>query len=192
MITGDIFPIHHTQMRLQKSASSCAGFTLVDTAFGAALVAIFFIALFLINSQCLYYVNCSRELLDASGILQARMEQLRNCHWSQIADSTGSYISGSNILGTAVSGESLLGSVTEVITVDKYPTPTPAPSGSPTPTPPIKITRSPNGTVAVNQQNSSVATGDMAAITISLSWSTAPGARARSVSLSTVWAENTR
>jgi hypothetical protein len=156
---------------------------LVETAFAVGLVAIFFIALFLINSQCLYYVNCSRELLDASDILQTRVEQMRNCHWSQITASDGSYISGSNILGTAVNGASALGSVTEVIKVDSYPTPT----GTP-----ITVTRASNGTVTVSQTNSSVTNGDMAAITVQLTWTTAPGGRARSVAISTVWAENTR
>jgi hypothetical protein len=170
-------------MRVGNSSRSCTAFTLIETTFAVALVAIFFVALFMINTQCLYYVNCSRELLDASGVLQTRMEQLRNCHWSQITASNGSYISGSNVLGKAVSGESSLGSATEVITVDSYPTATGAP---------IKVTRASNGAVTVNHTNSAVANGDMAAITIQLTWTTAPGKRARSVALSTIWAENTR
>jgi hypothetical protein len=177
-------------MRLGRTSTYSDAFTLVETAFAAALVAVFFAALFLINSQCLYFVNCSREILCASGILQTRMEQLRNCHWSQVTASDGSYISGSNVLGTAPPGAGILGSVTEVITVDKYPKP--SPSASPSPTPPIQVTRASNGAVTVNQQNTSVSGGDMAFITIQLTWTTAPGARSRSVMLSTIWAENTR
>jgi hypothetical protein len=167
-------------MRLARSPKA---FTLVETAFSAALVGIFFAALFLINSQCLYYVNASRELLCASGILQTRMEQLRNCHWSQVTDTSGNYISSASVLGTAVSGQSNLGATTEVIKVDSYPTPT----GTP-----ITVTRGSDGTVTVNQTNSAIANGDMASITVQLSWTTAPSARSRSVMLSTIWAENTR
>lgn len=170
-------------MGLVRSGYPPNGFSLIETSFAVALVGIFFVGLFSLNSQCLYLVNSSRELLMASGVLQTRMEQLRNVHWSQISDSTGSYIAGSNVLGTAANGESNLGTVSEVITVDSYPTAT----GTP-----IKVTRASNGTVTVNQTNSAVATGDMAAITIQLSWKAAPGARLRSVALSTVWAENTR
>jgi hypothetical protein len=169
-------------MRFERPARSNAAFTLVETAFGVALTAIFFIALFLINSQCLYYVNCSRELLTASGVLQTRMEQLRNCHWSNVTKSDGTYISGSNVLGTAAPGASLLSSTVETITVDSYPTPTNTP---------ITITRT-NGTASVTQTNANVTNGDMATITIQLTWNTAPGRRARKVALSTVWAENTR
>lgn len=159
---------------------------MIETAFAAALVGISFVALFSINSQCLYYVNCSRELLTASNVLQARMEQLRNCHWSQVTASDGSYIKGANVLGTAAPGVAALGSVTEVIKVDSYPSPQ---SGSPGA---LTITRLPNGTLTGPTTNAAIASGDMAAITISISWTTAPGSRSRSVSLSTVWAEKTR
>jgi hypothetical protein len=170
-------------MGLVRAGYPPNGFSLVETSFAVALVGIFFVGLFSLNSQCLYFVNSSRELLTASGVLQTRMEQLRNVHWSQISNSAGTYIAGSNVLGTAVSGESTLGSVTEVITVDSYPTAT----GTP-----LQVTRASNGTVTVNQTNSSIATGDMATITIQLTWMAAPGARSRSVALSTIWAENTR
>jgi hypothetical protein len=176
-------------MRLVSRSISHAAFSLIETAFGAALVAVFFIALFLINSQCLYYSNCSRELLTASGVLQTRMEQLRNCHWSQVTASSGSYVSGSNVLGTAAPGASLLSTPVEVITIDSYPVP--QASATPAATP-IQVTRNSNGTTTVNSTNSAVANGDMAAITIQLTWNTAPGARSRKVALSTVWAENTR
>lgn len=170
-------------MRLEGSSRPGTAFTLVETAFAVALVAIFFVGLFLIDSQCLYYVNCSRELLSASSMLQARMEQIRNCHWSQITDANGTYLSSSSVLGTAVTGGSSLGAITEVITVDSYPTAT----GTP-----IKVTRASNGTVTVNQTNSSVTTGDLASITIQTSWTTAPGARSRLVALTTIWGENSR
>jgi hypothetical protein len=111
------------------------------------------------------------------------MEQMRNCHWSQVTDGTGAYISGSNILGTAVTGSSNLSTLTEVVTVDSYPTAT----GTP-----IKVTRASNGTVTVNQTNANVTKADLAAITVSISWTTAPGGRPRTVAVSTLWGENTR
>jgi hypothetical protein len=162
-------------MRLVRSSKSCAAFTLIDTTFAVALVGLFFIALFLVNSQCLYFVNCSRELLTAGGVLQTRMEQIRNLHQSQIAATDIQ-----TILNAAVSGESALGSVQEVITVDTYPTA----SGSP-----IQVTRASNGTVTINHTNTFGSSGNsvLVSITAQTSWTSAPGARARSVSISTVW-----
>ena len=171
-------------MKLPRAYTQRYAFTLVETAFACALVGIFFASLFLINSQCLYFANSSRELVTASGILQARMEQLRNCHWSQLTSSTGSYISSSSVLGTAAPGASQLGTITETIKVDSYPTAQPSPG-------PITVTRT-NNTASCTTQNAAVASADMASITISLTWTTAPGGRPRSVSLSTLWAENTR
>ena len=170
-------------MRLGRTSTYSDAFTLVETAFSAALVAVFFAALFLINSQCLYFVNCSREILCASGILQTRMEQLRNCHWSQVTASNGAYIASNSVLGTAASGSSNLGATTEVIKIDSYPTPTNTP---------ITVTRTNGAVPSPTPGSAAIANGDMATITIQLTWTTAPGARSRSVMLSTIWAENTR
>ena len=179
--------IEFTGMKLPQASQPSHAFTLVETAFAAALVAVFFVSLFLINSQCLYFVNCSRELTTASGILQTRMEQLRNCHWSQLTASDGSYIRSSSVLGTAAPGASQLGAMTETINVNSYPTA--AGAG-------ITLTRQADGSVPAPSPsptpNTAVAKADMASITIQLTWTTAPGGRSRSASLSTVWAENTR
>lgn len=163
-------------MRCPKSEKQ-AGFTLIDVAFAAAVVALAYIALFLVNTQCLYFVNCSRELVTAGGVLQTRMEQIRNLKQSSISASD---ITSNNVLGTAVNGESALGSVQEVITIDTYPNP----SGSP-----IQVTRASNGTVTINHTNTFGSSSNpvLVSITAQTSWTSAPGARPRSVSISTVW-----
>lgn len=156
------------------------GFTLIDTVFAAALVGLFFVALFGVNSQCLYLVNSSRELSTAAQVLQGRMEQLRNCHWGQITDPN--YLSN-NIFTTAMNGASNLGNVSEVATINAYPTAL---------NPAMQLTRASNGTVTVNSTNSAIANGDMVTINLQVSWTAAPGSRSRSVAIDTIWAENSR
>jgi hypothetical protein len=156
------------------------GFTLIDTVFAAALVGVFFVTLFGVNSQCLYVVNSSRELSTAGQALQGRMEQVRNCHWSQITDPN--YLSNS-VFNTAMNGVSNLGAVTEVATINAYPTAL---------NPAIQLTRNSNGTVTINSTNSAIANGDMVSVTLQVSWTAGPGARNRSVAITTTWAENSR
>ena len=166
-------------MRLPCSSRSKTGFTFVETLFAVGLVATFFVTLFAVSSQCMYFVNASRELLIAGQTAQSRLDQVRNCTWTQLTDAN--YIAN-NILNTAVNGSSSLGTVTEVVTINAFPTAV---------SPAMQITRS-GGTTTINSTNSTIASGDMATINVLLSWSAAPGARSRSLAVSTTWVENVR
>ncbi len=140
----------------------------------------FFIALYSINAQCMLLVSASRQALAAGQSLQDRMDQVRNCTWAQITDS--SYIS-SSVMNSAASNAPTMGSVTETITINAYPTAV---------NPPIQVTRASNGSVTINSTNSAIATGDLVAINIQLSWNAARGNRARSMAVSTTWGEISR
>lgn len=166
--------------QIQKNRAIKGGFTFIDNVVAMMIFAGFFIALYSINAQCLQLVSSSRQALAAGQSLQDRMEQVRTCTWAQITDSN--YIS-SSILNTAVNNAPILGGVTEVITINSYPTAV---------NPPIKVTRASNGTVTINSTNAAIATGDLVAINIQLSWTAARGSRARSMAIYTTWGENSR
>lgn len=170
-------------MRLKKHTPglTCGGFSLLEAAFGAAIVGIFFVALFALNSQCLYFVNSSRELICAGQTAQSRLEQLRTCTWSQITNASAVQ----TLLTPPMTGASSLGSVTEVVTVNAYPTAL---------NPGIQLTRVGDGisnvAPTINSNNNLIANGDMVTITLQLTWTAAPAARSRSIAVSTVFAEN--
>ena len=121
------------------------------------------------------------QLIAAGQTGQTRLEQMRNCTWAQVTNAT--YIHDS-ILNTAVTGASTLGSVSEEVKVDAYPTPL----GQY-----IKVTRNNGtGTATIDPTYNSTAANDLAIITVKLTWTASPAARPRSVVVSTVYAENSK
>ena len=158
----------------------------MEAAFAAALVAVSFVTLFALNTQCLYFVNSSREVTTAGQTVQSRMEQLRNCTWAQITDAT----SVQTLLTPPMTGASSLGSVTEVVTINKYPLTNPSPT-------PIQLTRVGSGVGNVvptinSTPTPSLASADMVAISLQLSWTAGPRARARKIAVSTIYGKNTQ
>jgi uncharacterized membrane protein YgcG len=156
---------------------------LVETAFAAALVVLFFVALFMINTQCLYFVNSSRELTAAGQTAQSTLEELHNCTWTQLTNPN--YIGTSVLNNPMNNGASGLGTLTEVVTINKYPSPSPSP---------IKVTRvgssAGSGTITIGPSpNPAIATANLVKIDLQLSWKTGPGGRSRSIGVSTIYAK---
>ena len=115
---------------------SCeAGFTFVENLIAMVIVVLFFSALYGLNSQALYLLNSGREALVANVCLRDRVEQLRNCTWTQLTDST--YLRTS-VLNSSPSGAANLGNLTETLTINSYPA-----AGNP----PISLTRT-NGSAS--------------------------------------------
>ncbi len=162
------------------------GFSLIEAAFAVGLVATAFVGLFALNTQCLYFVNSSRELTAAGQTAQSRIEQLRNLTWAQVTDPN--YIR-TNVLNTAVDNGALsLGTVTEVVKINKYPTAV---------SPGIQVTRvgSASGSGSVTNDtipNGAIATADMVTINLQLSWTAGPRKQSRSVAVSTIYGKNTQ
>lgn len=177
-----------TKLKGKRPKRGCDGFSLVEAVFACALVAVFFIGIFGLNSQCLLFANSSRELMSAGQSLQARMEQLRASNWATITSAA----SIQTLLTPAVSPTSTLGSVTEVVTIYKYP-----PPANPTPTP-IQLTRVANGTANVTPTINAtpspfpLASGDMVQVNVKWTWQAAPNSRQRSMSISTIYGKNTQ
>lgn len=174
------------RLRGKRQEPSCDGFSLVEAVFACALVAVFFIGIFGLNSQCLLFANSSKELMSAGQSLQARMEQLRANNWATVTTAS----SVQTLFTPAVSGATTLGAVTEVVTIYKYP-----PPANPTPTP-IQLTRVSNGsanvTPTINTTNATLTNGDMVRINLQWSWQSAPGGRQRSMAISTIYGKNTQ
>ena len=165
-------------MRYYRSA--VGGFSLVEAMFAVGVVVTFFVGLYTINSQCLYFVNASREVVTAGQIGQSRLEQILDCTWTQVTDSN--YIRNS-VLITSMAGAQNLGQVTEVLTINKYPTAV---------NPPIKVTRASNGTVTIDTTNSAIASGDLATVSLQLTWAAGRAGRARTITVATLYAKNSK
>jgi hypothetical protein len=167
-------------MKLRGAKQTCAAFTVMEAAFAAALVALFFVSLFALNTRCLYLVKSSRELTMAGQAAQSRLEQIRGCTWDQITDS--SFIK-TGILNSASLGAPTLGALSEVVTVNAYPTAV---------NPVIQVTRASNGTVTVNTTNSAIQSGAMATVSVQLSWKATFEARQKTLVAGTTYAKNTQ
>jgi Tfp pilus assembly protein PilE len=166
--------------RANPSRRGAAAFTLIDQLVAVAIVSGFFAALYALNAQCLYLLNSGRQTTAAQQALQDRMEQLRSLRWSQVTDSA--YLAAS-VMNTASASIGSLGNASETLVINSYPTAL---------SPAIQVTRSASGTVTVNSTNAAVANGDLIRIDATLSWTASPGNRARSVSTTTIFGENTR
>jgi hypothetical protein len=153
-----------------------AGFTFVENLIAMVIVVLFFAALYGLNCQALYLLNSGREALVANVCLRDRLEALRNCTWAQLTDST--YLR-TNVLNSSPSGAANLGNLTEVLTINSYPT-----AGNP----PISLTRT-NGSASVTTSNAAIASSTLVRVDATLSWTAAPGGRSRTQATSTLLAK---
>jgi hypothetical protein len=153
-----------------------AGFTFVENLIAMVIVVLFFAALYGLNCQGLYLLNSGREALVANVCLRDRVEQLRNCTWAQLTDST--YLRTS-VLSSSPTGAANLGNLTETLTINSYPT-----AGNP----PISLTRT-NGSASVTTTNAAIANSTLVRVDATLSWTAAPGGRSRTQATSTLLAK---
>ena len=152
------------------------GFTYIETVVAVAITAIFFGALYALNTQCLIVLNAGRQAAAAGQSLQDRIERFRTCTWDQLTDA--SYIQNNILNASTTSGYNIAGS-TETVTLSAYPIAT-------TPTTVVRT----NGTASTTSTNSNLASGDMVRVDVSLTWTAGLAARARSQSLSSIIAKN--
>jgi Prokaryotic N-terminal methylation motif len=153
-----------------------AGFTFVENLIAMVIVVLFFAALYGLNCQGLYLLNSGREALVANVCLRDRFEQLRNCTWAQLTDST--YLRTS-VLNSSPIGAANLGNLTETLTINSYPT-----AGNP----PISLTRT-NGSASVITTNAAITNSTLVRVDATLSWTAAPGGRSRTQATSTLLAK---
>src|SRR5213083_1258594 len=74
---------------LSRNRAPERGFTFIDLMAAVGIVALGFAAIFYSNSQALNMLRASKETVNASKVLQQRMEQIRTLNWAEITD-TGS------------------------------------------------------------------------------------------------------
>jgi len=152
----------HEKWLVRKSQDA---FTFTENIFAMMIVVLFFAVLYAVNSQSLYILNSGRGAALSDECLQDRIEQLRNCTWSQLTDA--SYLQ-SSVLNSSTNGAAHLGQVTETVTVNAYPFAL---------SPPISVVRS-NGSASIASSNASIANGDLVRVDSSLTWTVGLGGRA--------------
>lgn len=110
------------------------GLTLVEVSIAIVVAVLFGLAAFATNQRLAYALRSQRETTGAAMAMQWRMEQFRGTAFSSIADKD--YVKN-NILkvrtATDASGNTIdpfaaLGSVTEQLTINQYPTTSPSPT----------------------------------------------------------------
>jgi hypothetical protein len=110
---------------LHKNRFKREAFTLAEVCVALFICVLFGAAAFATNSRLVLTLKGQKESTAATMALQERKESLRGTAFNSIADAN--YIHD-NIFKNPTSSEGPLGSLSETVTVDAYPTPT----GSPT------------------------------------------------------------
>jgi len=109
---------------LHKNRFKREAFTLVDVSMALVVSALFGLAAFETNSRLVLALKNQKGSTAATMALQERKESLRGTAFNSIADAN--YIKA-NIFQNPTASEGPLGSLSETVTVDAYPTPTGSP-----------------------------------------------------------------
>jgi prepilin-type N-terminal cleavage/methylation domain-containing protein len=99
-------------------------FTLVEVLVALVVCVLFGAAAFATNERLLIALKNQKESTAATTVLQERKESLRGISFASIASATSLR---SNIFTTPTTSEGPLGSLSETVAVDAYPTPTGSP-----------------------------------------------------------------
>lgn len=164
-----------------------AGFSIVEAAVAATVIAIFLGSMFTLSGACLSLVRNSKESAAAMLSDQQRVEQLRSCNWSQLTDSiywadTGlnsSYYLA-NIIHTATQSGASLQNATEVVRITENEFLQGATAAF------FEVTRTPSG-AAITASNSptKLFTARMLKVDVTINWN-ALGGRSRSRTTSAI------
>jgi hypothetical protein len=141
-------------------------FTLVDVCMALAICALFGAAAFATNARLLLSLKSQKESSAATTALQERKESLRRTAFNSIADAN--YIHD-NIFTNPTGSEGPLGSLSETVTVDGYPTPT----GSPTKL--LRNSQYPSCQIVSNNTNLSSPSQNLLRVDILFTWTSANG-----------------
>ena len=159
-------------MLLANDSRAQAGFTLVEVAVAAALVAVFFASIFEVNALCLRYISASKENVGATQAVHDRLELLRNADFSTLT--TASSMKG--LLGQPANSSPLAQRAIETVTVTNYP------SGNPT----ITYTRNVAGAVSSIPATADFSGSTLVQIDVADQWPARFGNRTGTAQTSTV------
>lgn len=154
-----------------------AAFTLPEVLIALLLLGLFLPSVFAINGVCLRLVNASKESTAALESVHDRCETLRNLAFTDLINV--SYVQ--SLMGTTANASDFCKNATEVVTISAYP----VAHGV------TQFTRSPNGPVTNNSIATDLGT-TLVQVTVSTSWSTTFGGRARSEETTTIISNGTK
>jgi hypothetical protein len=156
---------------MKHTPNRSSGMTLAEIALGLGIAAVFFACIFQVNAVCLAYIGSSKEAVAAFQNIHDRVEVLRNVAFPDLVSTD--YVQ--DLLGHPANASDFVNRATEVVTLAAYP----AANGV------TQFTRSPNGTVTRNSTASDL--GDsVVQISVTNSWTTSFGRRARSEQTTTL------
>ena len=82
--------------RARRKAAADAGFTVIEASVAGAIITIFLMSLFALNSNMMHLLRGASEAANVSQELQTSVEKIRLANWNQITDPawfTGSFFS---------------------------------------------------------------------------------------------------
>jgi type II secretory pathway pseudopilin PulG len=151
---------------LHKNKFKREAFTLVDVSMALVVTVLFGAAAFATNSRLLLSLKNQKESTAATTALQERKESLRSIAFNSIA---GANYIHDNIFTFPTQSEGPLGSLSETVTVDAYPSPT----GSPTTL--LRNSQYPSCQIVSNNANLSYPSQSVLRVDVVLTWTSANG-----------------
>jgi type II secretory pathway pseudopilin PulG len=151
---------------LDKNKFKREAFTLAEVCVALLICVLFGAAAFATNSRLVLSLKNQKESTAATTALQERKESLRGTAFNSIANAN--YIQ-TNIFTNPTGSEGPLGSLSETVTVDAYPTPT----GSPTVL--LRNSTYPNCQIVSSNSNLSYPSQSVLRADVVLTWTSANG-----------------
>jgi hypothetical protein len=151
---------------LHKNKFKREAFTLAEVCVALFICVLFGAAAFATNSRLVLTLKGQKESTAATTALQERKESLRGTAFNSIADAN--YLHD-NIFTNPTGSEGPLGSLSETVTVDAYPTPT----GSPTKL--LRNSQYPSCQIVSTNANLSYPSQNLLRVDILFTWTSANG-----------------
>jgi Tfp pilus assembly protein PilV len=155
-----------------------AATTLPEVLIALLLLGLFFPSVFEMNAICLRLLNASKQSMAALQSVHDRCEALRNLAFTDLVSTSVVQ----NLMATPANASDFCKNATEVVKISTYP----VAQGV------TQFTRSPNGPVTNNSIATDLGSTTLVQVTVSTSWSTTFGARARSEETTTIISNGTK
>jgi Tfp pilus assembly protein PilV len=154
-----------------KPQTSQSGMTFVEVMLAVLLVATFFASIFELNAVCLRYIDATKESIAALQSVHDRCEKLRNLAFTDLTST--SYVQ--TFMAAAANSSDFCNKATETVKIRAFPTA----NGI------TQLTRTPQGSVAVNSTATDLGSS-LVQIDVITTWNMTLGGRPRTEQTSTI------
>lgn len=173
--SGTLYAIIPRKMRINQKSEK--GVTIIEVMCATLLLSAFFASIFELNGVCLRYIDATKESVAALQCVHDRCETLRNLSFTDLTNVS----TVQNLLASAPNSSDFTKKATEVVQIRAYP----VANGI------TQLTRSPNGSVAVNSTATNLGQ-TLVQVDVSTSWTMTLGNRTRTEQTTSIISNGTK